>query len=164
MTSRPFVRDSKYTHEVLQSLAADSTSTSEVIRRLGVPLSGSTHRYIRRRLTELEIDTSHFMQQPSKGRKKPERQRPADDILVRLPPGSHRVKAEILRRAMIAVGIKYVCECGLGPEWRGKPMTLEVDHLDGNNLNNERTNVRFLCRNCHSQTATYGRRSKLHVA
>jgi len=44
--------------------------------------------------------------------------------------------------------------CGLS-EWRGKPLRLELDHIDGNRQNNRRENLRALCPNCHSQTETY---------
>lgn len=46
--------------------------------------------------------------------------------------------------------------CGCGEEWNGKPLTLQVDHIDGNNINNVLSNVRLLCPNCHTQTETYG--------
>lgn len=44
--------------------------------------------------------------------------------------------------------------CSLS-EWRGKPLTLELDHIDGNSSNNELENLRLLCPNCHSQTETF---------
>lgn len=39
--------------------------------------------------------------------------------------------------------------------WNDKPITLELDHIDGNHSNNILNNVRLLCPNCHSQTSTY---------
>lgn len=49
-------------------------------------------------------------------------------------------------------------ECGLS-EWLKGELVLELDHIDGDNKNNEIFNLRFLCPNCHSQTKTYrGRR------
>lgn len=45
-----------------------------------------------------------------------------------------------------------ICHCD---EWMGNPITLELDHIDGNNKNNSRENLRFLCPNCHSQTDTW---------
>lgn len=52
--------------------------------------------------------------------------------------------------------------CGLN-SWNDKPLVLELDHIDGNNKNNVRENLRCLCPNCHSQTDTWrGRNSKKH--
>lgn len=50
--------------------------------------------------------------------------------------------------------------CGLS-EWLGKPITLELDHENGDNSDNRRENIRLLCPNCHSQTPTW-RRAKSH--
>jgi hypothetical protein len=49
----------------------------------------------------------------------------------------------------------YSCEVCDISEWNGKPIVLEVDHIDGNSLNNSPFNFRFICPNCHSQTPTY---------
>ena len=47
-------------------------------------------------------------------------------------------------------------ECGVGEIWQGKLLTLQIDHIDGNSDNNNLSNLRLLCPNCHSQTETYG--------
>lgn len=44
--------------------------------------------------------------------------------------------------------------CGI-KEWLGKPITFELDHIDGNKNHNVRSNLRALCPNCHSQTSTW---------
>lgn len=55
--------------------------------------------------------------------------------------------------------IEYVCaECGTGPEWNGKELILELDHVNGNPYDDRIENLRFLCPNCHRQTPTYGNR------
>lgn len=54
----------------------------------------------------------------------------------------------------------YSCsECGIS-EWKGKPITLQLDHIDGNAYNNYEDNLRLLCPNCHSQTDTFGAKNK----
>lgn len=56
---------------------------------------------------------------------------------------------------------KYGCkcsDCGI-VDYNGKPITLEVDHKDGNHNNNTIKNLRLLCPNCHSQTPTYKNRN-----
>jgi len=56
----------------------------------------------------------------------------------------------------------YKCEiqeCGLS-EWLGKPITLHVDHIDGNPADDRPANVRLICPNCHSQTPFLGNGNK----
>lgn len=49
---------------------------------------------------------------------------------------------------------KACFRCGI-KEWLSEPLTLQVDHVDGDTQNNQRENLRGLCPNCHSQTPTY---------
>jgi Zn finger protein HypA/HybF involved in hydrogenase expression len=50
-------------------------------------------------------------------------------------------------------------KCGID-SWNGKPITLELEHKDGNHHNNERENLECLCPNCHSQTDTWRGKNK----
>ena len=47
--------------------------------------------------------------------------------------------------------------CGFKPEWAGQ---LDMDHVDGNRLNNDISNLQTLCANCHRLTDT--RKAGLH--
>ena len=50
--------------------------------------------------------------------------------------------------------------CDTPDVWQGQPLTLHVDHIDGDSDNNAPDNLRLLCPNCHSQTPTFGRKGK----
>jgi hypothetical protein len=52
-----------------------------------------------------------------------------------------------------------ISECGIS-EWLGKPITLQVDHINGDAGDNRPFNLRLICANCHTQTATFGNRNK----
>jgi 5-methylcytosine-specific restriction endonuclease McrA len=52
--------------------------------------------------------------------------------------------------------IDYHCNVCHISEYNGKPITLQVDHIDGDRKNNTLENLQFICPNCHSQTETWG--------
>jgi hypothetical protein len=68
-----------------------------------------------------------------------------------------------LRQILIEQGIKEKkCEsCGLD-EWMGKPIPLELHHIDVNRFNNTLENLKILCSNCHMQEHNYSNVIKLH--
>jgi 5-methylcytosine-specific restriction endonuclease McrA len=49
---------------------------------------------------------------------------------------------------------KFCSICNL-TDWLDKPITLEVDHKDGNSKNHSEDNLWMLCPNCHSQTPNF---------
>jgi hypothetical protein len=156
----------KYTREMLSEAVGASTSMAGVLRHLGLRQTGGAHAHLRRRITELDIDTSHFLGSAHYRGTHSLNRRRADQILVLRPSTASREKPHALRRALAEVGRPIRCaECNLKNSWRGRPLVLHVDHIDGRLWDCRPENIRFLCPNCHSQTATYaGRKSKQNSA
>lgn len=50
----------------------------------------------------------------------------------------------------------YKCNCCGLSDWMNKPITLWVDHIDGNATNNHPDNFQLVCPNCDSQQPTFG--------
>lgn len=75
------------------------------------------------------------------------------DILDGMHP---QYQTNKLRIRLIKEGLKkHECECCGITEWMNNPISLELDHIDGNRTNHRLENLRVLCPNCHSQTSTY---------
>jgi 5-methylcytosine-specific restriction endonuclease McrA len=80
-----------------------------------------------------------------------------EELLVVGPRrGRGHIKARLLRE-----GLKESrCEvCGLS-EWLGKPLSLELHHINGRGNDNRLENLQLLCGNCHSQTDNWGGRGR----
>ncbi|MER7580960.1 HNH endonuclease signature motif containing protein [Kitasatospora sp. NPDC097691] len=150
---------SVYTREVLQEAVSASHSVAGVVRYLHQRQAGGTQAHIGRRIKALGIDTSHFTGQAhSRGKHAPTRI-PADRLLIQRPWAAKRIPGARIRSALTELGRPELCEaCGTGPEWRGSPMTLEVDHINGDWSDNRPENLRLLCPNCHAVTPNYCRR------
>ena len=152
----------RYTPEELAAAVEQSISVAGVMRVLGIKPAGGSHFHVSTRIKRSGVDTSHFTGKGhNAGRDLP--RQPAEYFLKRLSPGSNRIGAKYLRRALLESGVPYRCAaCNLGDTWQGADLVLHIDHHDGDPLNCERENLRFLSPNCHSQTPTYCRRRTLH--
>lgn len=152
---------SKYTKEILQEAVTNSESVAGVLKYLGLRWAGGTHAHISNKIKEFELDTSHFRGRAwNKGKQSPTRL-DWQDVLVHDRHDGRKQHTYMLRRAMLDYGFEDKCSnCSQGPEWCGLSLTIEVDHIDGNNLNDVPDNLRFLCPNCHSQQSTSNRPHK----
>jgi hypothetical protein len=63
-------------------------------------------------------------------------------------------------RKYLAEARGYKCEVCSVSDWQGKPITLHVDHINGDPSNDHPDNLRLICPNCHSQTEFLGGANK----
>lgn len=140
-------------HELRQAVA-DSVSLAQVIRRLGLSLGGRTYQLVKDAIKAHDVDASHFTGQGwRKGDPTPIRsRRPLEQVLRE----GELVSSSVLRQRLIEEGVKEArCEdCG-ATTWKGSPVPLELEHVNGRRRDNRLDNLRLLCPNCHAFTATY---------
>ncbi len=83
---------------------------------------------------------------------------PLDEILAGEHPYYQTLK---LKKRLIKEGVmKNQCAVCSISEWNGKPITMQLDHINGDSSNHALENLQLLCPNCHSQTDTWCGKNK----
>lgn len=135
-----------------------STSIAQVMRELGYAQGGGSYATMRKYAEELGLTSDHMLgNSHMKGKTHNWNSRHLEELLVK------NSSAAGIKKRLFKEGIlKKECSKCLITEWNGLPAPLELDHIDGDNSNNELSNLRILCPNCHAQTETYkGKNMKL---
>ena len=143
-----------WTDEDFSAAVRANISISGVLRALGLSTSPGNYMTFKRAAQRLRIDTSHFKGQ-AHGTSKSPKTRPIEELLAY---GSNIASRALRQRLIKAKLLSETCsECGLPPNWQGKHLTIQLDHINGDPFDNRLTNLRLLCPNCHSQTTTFRR-------
>ena len=134
----------------LREIVKNCINFGEVLDALQIPRQGNNTKTLRGILDKEEIDYSHFT-----GRAREYAKPGVKDINYYLANQGF-IKTSKLKEKLLKEGIKEnKCEiCGI-TEWNGKPLVMQLHHIDGNNKNNSLDNLQMLCPNCHSQTDNY---------
>ncbi|WNM40778.1 hypothetical protein RMN56_05370 [Micromonospora halotolerans] len=111
----------KYSPERLAAAAAQARSVTEVMRLLGVRVSGGSHAHISRQLKRFGIDTSHFTGSAHNKGQRGVRRTTSSQLLVRLPAGSRRTPGSRLKWALDDIGVPEECEVVPGRSGLARP-------------------------------------------
>lgn len=148
------------TNDEVRQAVSESMSIRQTLMKLDLKPIGGNYRVIKRRIKELNLDTSHFT---GMGHLKGKTHNwspkiPLEKILVE---GStyqtYKLKNRLLKEGHLT---NECAECKLGSTWNGKDINHHLDHINGDNTDNRIENLRLLCPNCHSQTDTYAGKNK----
>lgn len=129
---------------------------AEMARMLGLKPTGSNTTNPSARCRQHGIDTSRMSNQGHRKGQQASNKLAWSDHLVLGTPSTGRATTRTIRRCMLEAGVPHICGvCSLSPMWNGAPLTLQIDHMNGQYWDNRLENLRFICPNCHAQTATW---------
>ena len=107
---------------------------------------------LKERVKELKLDTTKMNKNLEDLRKNPPRRSVEEVFCENSKSKNDRVYKELIK----TLKREEKCEiCGCGTEWNGRPLRLQVHHINGNPHDNRPENLQILCPNCHSQTETF---------
>ena len=141
-------------------LVKTSVSVGDICKKLGTRKGGGIFINIQQRIENMGLDIIHFIDgrvgeySPTHISKEEFMRRLTDKCEM----DSGWMKKKIIEFSLIS----HKChKCQLVDTWNGEPLTLHLDHIDGDYMNNSLNNLRFLCPNCHSQTPTFSMGKRL---
>lgn len=145
----------------LRAAISCASSVKQALELLGLRAAGGNYAAFRAACARLDIQQPY----PDAARRGLElgvgRPFPALPDEVLFQENSTYCNRKGIKLRLIASGVPEQCAlCGIGPEWNDKPLTLQLDHINGVHNDHRRENLRLLCANCHSQTSTFAGRSR----
>jgi len=149
-----------WTNEQLREAVKVSRSYRQVIIALGLKPAGGNYKQLQQYISELSLNTNHFVGQAWNVGLKfvPNPPRPLKSLLKKnITFQSYKLKKRLFRE-----GFKEEkCEiCGWAAVSADGRIPLEINHINGESSDNRIENIEILCPNCHSLKPFY-RGSKL---
>ena len=154
-------RPPRFTQIELRDAVSKSRSWAETLRRLGYRSAGGNWKTLKKYSALWDVDSSHFDPDAARNAALARgrfRRQPLAEILVR---DSSFSRTHLDR--LFEEGLKERrCEfCGQGEIWRGKRMSLILDHINGIPNDHRLENLRILCPNCAATLKTHCGRKNL---
>lgn len=145
--------------EELQELLDTSNSFVEVFIKMGIDPYSGNHKTLHARIQEDTLSIEQLIKNRKVARaahlhQLNRKRKPDKEVFKK---GSNYDRKHLKRRILENEWLEYRCEeCGITDTYNERPLSLQLDHKNGNNTDNRIENLRFLCPNCHSQTSTFG--------
>lgn len=142
----------------LEQIVKESFTYSDVLRKFKLSITGGNQNTLRFYIKKFNISVDHFNSKQFLLESKYRGKRTYEEIFCINSEASGEVAKNYILKSKL---MEYKCkECGNDGSWNGKPITLQLEHINGNNRDHRIENLIFLCPNCHSQTNTYGSKNR----
>ncbi len=141
----------------------NSDTYTEILRKCGLENKGGNINTVKRRIVKENIDSSHIKKGINHNlgkiylKRRISKEQAFKNIFIENSKTLRETVKRIIKRYNL---IEYKCnKCGLQNEWNNQKLSLQLDHINGINNDNRLENLRYLCPNCHSQTANFAGKS-----
>lgn len=149
----------KHHYEInnLSKICAESYSYRQCLQKLGIVPAGGNYIILKKYIHQYDIDISHFtLQGSNKGKIFGPKRDISDYLSNKQPIQSWKLKRRLLKENIF----EYKCYKCNKKTWLNHPIPIELHHIDGNNQNNNLSNLTLLCPNCHALTDNYRAKNK----
>lgn len=149
----------KWSKENLELIVKESISQKDVLSKLGIRTSGGNFKTLHKYIKLYNLDTSHFIKSYEVMKELKIRNKLSlEEILVE----NSEYNRYFLKERLYSSNIKErKCElCGQDENWRGKKMSLIIDHINGVHNDNRLQNLRIVCPNCNATLETHCKKNK----
>lgn len=147
--------------ELVKKYLPISNSLNNLCNHLGLRGVEGYYKKIKKIIEENNLSTKHFgtiKLSTNSDRRNKYTSMSNEEFFV---DGFRRNGESIIKRLVEGKYKEYKCEnCGIS-EWGGKPLRLQVHHINGDHNDNRLENLQLLCPNCHTQTDTYARNNTI---
>ena len=149
----------------IANIIKSSRNRLDALKKLNWDVRTVGYRKLNRYIKKYEIDVSHFETRTQQYERTKHlilqsKKLSLEEILI---SNSTYANTSSLKKRLYNEGLKQpICEeCGQDENWRGKHISMILDHINGKHDDNRLENLRIVCPNCNAALPTHcGRNSK----
>ena len=148
-------KENKLSKEYVEEVVKNCKTIADFCRKVGWQPRGANYQIFHKYVYEYGLDISHFTGGKTNigGVLTKNLKTKSDEYLHE---NSFKITTNRLLKKLLEEGKKErKCECCGNTEWNGKPIPLELHHINGKHNDNRIENLMILCPNCHAQTDNY---------
>lgn len=152
---------SKFTLEEFIAAWNENNTLTGLAERLNISRSKTKKRHNLLSIGyNLNLDIERYIEH---AKNKTRKSRTKEEFIVEFLKENGTTRQTTIRNGILKFKlIPYKCsDCDIEDSYNNKPLTLHLEHKNGNRTDHRIDNLTFLCPNCHSQTKTYCGKNKI---